>query len=103
MAIRIGINGFGRIGRNILRAIVESGRKDIDVALSIWPAEWMAQAGCVVHVDSDGTAAVKHGLVRPEDRSEVAQAARQTDAAVESGERGDLAPRAVLLRDHAAV
>ena len=29
--IRVAINGFGRIGRNILRAIVESGRKDIVV------------------------------------------------------------------------
>jgi len=31
MAIRVAINGFGRIGRNILRAIAESGRKDIEV------------------------------------------------------------------------
>ena len=31
MAVRVAINGFGRIGRNILRAIVESGRKDIVV------------------------------------------------------------------------
>jgi glyceraldehyde 3-phosphate dehydrogenase len=31
MALRVAINGFGRIGRNILRAIYESGRKDIDV------------------------------------------------------------------------
>lgn len=31
MAIRVGINGFGRIGRNVLRAIVESGRTDIQV------------------------------------------------------------------------
>src|ERR1043165_344516 len=31
MSIRVGINGFGRIGRNILRAIAESGRKDIVV------------------------------------------------------------------------
>ncbi|HUV32873.1 MAG TPA: type I glyceraldehyde-3-phosphate dehydrogenase [Devosiaceae bacterium] len=31
MPIRVGINGFGRIGRNILRAIVESGRTDIEV------------------------------------------------------------------------
>src|SRR6202453_3219610 len=30
MAIRVGINGFGRIGRNVLRAIAESGRKDIE-------------------------------------------------------------------------
>src|SRR4051812_50178028 len=31
MTVRVAINGFGRIGRNILRAIAESGRKDIDV------------------------------------------------------------------------
>ena len=31
MAIRVAINGFGRIGRNILRAIVESQRKDIQI------------------------------------------------------------------------
>src|SRR3984893_13747726 len=31
MAIRVGINGFGRIGRNVLRAIAESGRSDIEV------------------------------------------------------------------------
>ena len=28
---KVAINGFGRIGRNVLRAIVESGRKDIEV------------------------------------------------------------------------
>ncbi|AZB57164.1 type I glyceraldehyde-3-phosphate dehydrogenase [Cereibacter sphaeroides] len=31
MTIRVAINGFGRIGRNVLRAIVESGRTDIEV------------------------------------------------------------------------
>ena len=31
MTIRVGINGFGRIGRNILRAIIEDGRTDIKV------------------------------------------------------------------------
>jgi len=31
MSVRVAINGFGRIGRNILRAIAESGRKDIEV------------------------------------------------------------------------
>jgi glyceraldehyde 3-phosphate dehydrogenase len=31
MAVRVAINGFGRIGRNIFRAIVESGRTDIQV------------------------------------------------------------------------
>jgi len=31
MAVKVGINGFGRIGRNVLRSIVESGRTDVEV------------------------------------------------------------------------
>jgi glyceraldehyde 3-phosphate dehydrogenase len=31
MAVRVAINGFGRIGRNVLRAIHEAGRTDIEV------------------------------------------------------------------------
>ena len=31
MALRVGINGFGRIGRLILRGIIESGRDDVKV------------------------------------------------------------------------
>jgi len=31
MAVRVAINGFGRIGRLVLRGIVESGRDDIVV------------------------------------------------------------------------
>ncbi len=31
MTTKVAINGFGRIGRNILRAIIESGRTDIEV------------------------------------------------------------------------
>ena len=31
MSVRIAINGFGRIGRNVLRAIVEEGRTDLTV------------------------------------------------------------------------
>ncbi|WP_299191012.1 type I glyceraldehyde-3-phosphate dehydrogenase [uncultured Litoreibacter sp.] len=31
MSVKVAINGFGRIGRNVLRAIIESGRTDIDV------------------------------------------------------------------------
>ena len=30
MAIKVGINGFGRIGRNIMRAALLGGQKDID-------------------------------------------------------------------------
>src|SRR3954451_4853540 len=31
MAVRVAINGFGRIGRNILRAVVEAKRRDIEI------------------------------------------------------------------------
>src|ERR1700729_3109276 len=31
MAVRVAINGFGRIGRNVLRAIYEAKRSDIEV------------------------------------------------------------------------
>ncbi|MGR3576864.1 MAG: type I glyceraldehyde-3-phosphate dehydrogenase [Sagittula sp.] len=31
MTVTVAINGFGRIGRNVLRAIIESGRTDIEV------------------------------------------------------------------------
>ena len=31
MTVKVAINGFGRIGRNVLRAIKESGRTDIEV------------------------------------------------------------------------
>ncbi len=57
--------------------------KSLEDALSIWPADLMAQAGCVVFVGNDGAAALKCGLVRPEDRNDMAQAARQ------AGEGGD--------------
>ncbi len=31
MTIKVAINGYGRIGRNVLRALYESGRKDIQI------------------------------------------------------------------------
>ena len=31
MSLKVGINGFGRIGRMVLRSIIENNRKDIDV------------------------------------------------------------------------
>ncbi len=31
MSVKVAINGFGRIGRNVLRAIVETGRTDLEV------------------------------------------------------------------------
>ena len=40
MAVRVAINGFGRIGRNVLRAIIESGRTDIEVVAM--KLKWLA-------------------------------------------------------------
>ena len=31
MSIKVAINGYGRIGRNVLRALVESGRQDVEI------------------------------------------------------------------------
>ena len=31
MALKIGINGFGRIGRMVLRSIIENNIKDLEV------------------------------------------------------------------------
>ena len=31
MTLKIGINGFGRIGRMVLRSIIENKRKDLEV------------------------------------------------------------------------
>lgn len=44
MTARVAISGFGRIGRNVLRAIVESGRNDIQVVAinDIAPPEQLA-------------------------------------------------------------
>ena len=44
MTVNVAINGFGRIGRNVLRAIVESGRTDIEVVAinDLGPVEFNA-------------------------------------------------------------
>ena len=41
MSVKVAINGFGRIGRNILRAIKETGRTDLEVVAinDLAPAE----------------------------------------------------------------
>lgn len=57
--------------------------KALEDTLSVWPTDLMAQAGCVVFVGNDGVVALKCGLVRPEDRSDMVQAARL------AGEGGD--------------
>jgi len=31
MALKVGINGFGRIGRMVLRSVIENNRKDLEI------------------------------------------------------------------------
>lgn len=62
---------------------VQAQIRNLEDALSVWPAALMAQAGCVVFVGNDGAVSFKCGLIRPEDRGEMAQAARL------AGEGGD--------------
>jgi ParB family chromosome partitioning protein len=56
---------------------MEEQRKVLEETLTVWPADLMAQAGCVVHVGNNAAVAVKYGLIRPDDRSDMVQAARQ--------------------------
>jgi glyceraldehyde 3-phosphate dehydrogenase len=62
MAIKVAINGFGRIGRNVLRAIAESGRTDIIVVAINDLADATANARLLmrdsVHGRFPGTVAV---------------------------------------------
>lgn len=62
MAIKVAINGFGRIGRNVLRAIAESGRTDIEVVAINDLADATANARLLkrdsVHGPFSGTVAV---------------------------------------------
>jgi len=44
MKTKVAINGFGRIGRNILRALIESERTDIEVVAVTSPLAWKATA-----------------------------------------------------------
>ena len=60
---------------------VQMQAKAIEDELSVWPADLMDKAGCVVHVGQNGAVAVKYGLIRPEDRNDMAQAARQAGEA----------------------
>lgn len=49
----------------------------LEDVLSVWSAELVAQAGCVVFVGNAGTAEIKRGLIRPEDRNVAVDAARE--------------------------
>jgi len=73
------------------QAALQLRHKAIDDELSVWPADLMVQAGCVVHVGHNGTATVKCGLIRPEDRSAVAHVLTQgAGQAGEGGSQGDM-------------
>ena len=97
MAVRVAINGFGRIGRNVLRAIIESGRTDIEVVAinDLGPVETNAHLfrfdsvhgrfNGTVKVDGDtidvGRGPIKVTAVR--DPAELPHAAMKVDIALE--------------------
>ncbi|MGA2638164.1 type I glyceraldehyde-3-phosphate dehydrogenase [Methylocella sp.] len=97
MAVKVAINGFGRIGRNVLRAIAESGRPDIEVVAinDLGPVETNAHLlrfdsvhgrfPGVVKVDGDtidvGAGPIKVTAVR--DPHELPHAALGVDIALE--------------------
>ena len=63
MAVKVAINGFGRIGRNVLRAIVENGRTDIEVVAinDLGPVETNAHLLQYDSVHGRFPAQVSHG------------------------------------------
>lgn len=65
---------------------LEAQLKALQEALCVWPSELLAQAGCVVFVGGKGTAEVKCGLVRPDDRNGVADVARKASEVDGDGE-----------------
>jgi len=76
MAVRVAINGFGRIGRLVLRSIVEHGRKDIQVVAinDLGPVETNAhllrydsvhgRVPAEVKVDGDFIEVAGHGRIK---------------------------------------
>ena len=76
MAVRVAINGFGRIGRLVLRSIVEHGRKDIQVVAinDLGPVETNAHLlrydsvhgrfPAEVKVDGDHIEVAGHGRIK---------------------------------------
>ncbi len=92
MTVRVAINGFGRIGRNILRAIAESGRNDIEVVgiNDLGPVETNAH---LLRYDSvhgrfpgDGDRQGRHHQPRQR-RDQGHRRARSVQAAVEGSRR----------------
>ena len=63
MTIKLAINGFGRIGRLTLRALAQSGRNDIEVALINTPGDVATSAHLFEYDSTHGrfTGEVTHG------------------------------------------
>jgi glyceraldehyde 3-phosphate dehydrogenase len=97
MAVRVAINGFGRIGRLVFRAIVESGRRDIEVVAvnDLGPVETNAHLlrydsvhgrfPATVTVDGDHIVAAGHKLkvTALRDPAELPHKALDVDIALE--------------------
>ena len=97
MALRLAISGFGRIGRMVLRALVESGRDDVEIVLINTPGPVDASAhlyefdsvhgraqGSVTH--GDGWMDVGRGLIvmtHERDPSAIPHAAHGIDIVLE--------------------
>ncbi len=67
MTVKVGINGYGRIGRNVLRALYESGRKDLQIVAvnDLGPAETNAHLTRhdTVHGKFPGTVTVEGNYI----------------------------------------
>ncbi len=78
MTVKVAINGFGRIGRNVLRAIIESGRTDIEVVAinDLGPVETNAH---LLRYDSVH-GKFPHGVTTTEDSIDVGRGAMRVTA-----------------------
>ena len=54
MTVRVAINGFGRIGRNVVRALYESGRR---AEITVVAINELADAACMAQSGRDKPAA----------------------------------------------
>ncbi|MFO7919717.1 type I glyceraldehyde-3-phosphate dehydrogenase [Rhodobacteraceae bacterium W635] len=63
MTVKVAINGFGRIGRNVLRALIETGRTDVEVVAinDLGPVETNAHLLQFDSVHGRFTSEVSHG------------------------------------------
>ena len=55
MTIKVGINGFGRIGRNFLRAAIEMGADAEDLALTVHPHPTLSETVAMAAEVFEGT------------------------------------------------